>query len=364
MNQVADAIITDPPYYDAIPYADISDFFYVWLRRFFGDTSLLERKLTPKQDELVQHHKTGDRGKAGKALYEKGMAESFQTAHDSLGDDGRMVIVFAHKDPAAWETLVSALIESGLVVTTSWPIDTEQGARKSAQGTAALATSLWLVCRKRPANARAGHYGKVKREMYERVTERLRYFWDLGIQGPDFVWAAIGPALESYSSYKEVRRNTGQPFTVIEFLTEVRRIVTDFALGQILDGTSTEALDEWTRYYLMHRNHFGITDAPVGECILLAQGYGISLEDLTAARIGILKKAVSGGKLRLLGHTDRRSDRVGQRHASGALPMIDIIHRIVNLWIARERAQMNAYFIEHGLEESALFKAVVQALSK
>ena len=363
-NLELDAIITDPPYYDAIPYADISDFFYVWLRRFIGDRSsdLLESVLTPKQDELVQHHKTGEEGKIGKAFYEKGMAESFRTAHDSLCDDGRMVLVFAHKDPAAWETLVSAMIVSGLVVTTSWPIDTEQGARMSAQGTAALATSLWLVCRKRPTNARKGYYGKVTREMQERITERLRYFWDAGIQGPDFVWAAIGPALESYSSYKEVRRNTGQPFTVSEFLTEVRRIVTDFALGQILHGASTEALDEWTRYYLMHMHHFRKAEAPVGECILLAQGYGLSLNDLTAARIGILKKASSGSKLRLLRHADRRSDRVGQRHASGALPMIDIIHRIVNLWTTGERAQMNAYYTEHGLQESALFKSVVQAL--
>ena len=110
-----------------------------------------------------------------------------------------MVVVFAHKDPAAWETLVKAMVKSGLVVTASWPIDTEKGARVRAQGSAALATSLWMVCRKRPANAKNGHYGKVKREMQERITERLRYFWDVGIRGPDFVWAAIGPALESYS---------------------------------------------------------------------------------------------------------------------------------------------------------------------
>ena len=159
-----------------------------------------------------------------------------------------------------------------------------------------------------------------------------------------------------------MRRQTGEAFTVHEFLTEVRRTVTDFALGEILHGASTEALDEWTRYYLMHMHHFRKAEAPVGECILLAQGYGLSLNDLTAARIGILKKASSGSKLRLLRHADRRSDRVGQRHASGALPMIDMIHRIVNLWTTGERAQMNAYYTEHGLQESALFKSVVQAL--
>jgi adenine-specific DNA methylase len=364
IGQTIDGIITDPPYYDAIPYADLSDFFYLWLRRAIGDRfpETFAEPLTPKSAELVQHSGrfNGDH-EAARTFYEDGMAESFRAAHDSLCDDGRMVIVFAHKDPTAWETLTTAMIGAGLVVTASWPIDTErQGGLKGNR--AALATSLWLVCRKRPENARAGHYGKVKREMEERITERLRYFWDAGIQGPDFVWAAIGPALESYSSYKEVRRNTGEPFTVSDFLTEVRRIVTDFALGQILGGASTEALDEWTRYYLMHRNHFGTEDAPVGECILLAQGYGVSLDALTANRIGILKKASSGSKLRLLGHTDRNSDRVGQPHSSGGLPMIDMLHRVLTLWEADDGTQLNAYLVEHGLRENALFKAVIQAL--
>ncbi|MCY3550004.1 MAG: DUF1156 domain-containing protein [Candidatus Poribacteria bacterium] len=359
----ADAIITDPPYYDAIPYADISDFFYVWLRRSIGDRfpSIFDNLLTPKVEELVQHHKTGVRGKIGKQFYENGMAESFQAAHDSLDVNGRIVIVFAHKSPEAWETLVRAMIEAGLVVTASWPIDTElQGGLKVK--IAALATSLWLVCRKRSTKAKAGHYGKVKREMQKRITERLRYFWDQGIRGPDFVWAAIGPALESYSSHKEVKRLDGKVFTVTEFLTEVRRMVTDFALGQILHGASTEALDEWTRYYLMHKDYFRTENAPVGECILLAQGYGVPLDDLRAAQTGILKKASSGNALKLLGHTERTSDRIGYAHTSGKIPMIDMIHKVMKLWDAGESAQINAYFHEYGLQENPLFKAVVQAL--
>lgn len=359
-NQTLDAIITDPPYYDAIPYADLSDFFYVWLRRSIGDQfpETFADLLTPKSEELVQQHKTGKRGKIGKEFYEKGMSESFRTAHDSLNDDARMVVVFAHKEPDAWETLVKAMVASGLVVTASWPIDTERQGKVGAQGTAVLATSLWFVCRKRPANARPGHYGKVRRDMQERITERLRYFWDVGIRGPDFVWAAIGPALESYSQYPEVRRMDGKPFIVTDFLKEVRRMVTDFALGEILHGANTEALDEWTRYYLMHRDYFGMADAPVGECILLAQGYGLSLDDLSARDIGILKKTASGNKRCLLGHTER----VGIPHTSGELPMIDKIHRVMNLWEQGDRALLDAYFHEQGLEENELFKAVVQAV--
>ena len=365
IDREIDAMVTDPPYYDEIPYADLSDFFYVWLRRIIGHQfpANLTQSLTPKINELVQHagRFEGNNDEA-KRFYEKGMTKSFQNAHKTLSDDGRIVIVFAHKDPEAWETLVKAMIESGLVVTASWPIDTEQGGRMRAQGSAALATSLWMVCRKRPVNARNGHYSKVKREMQERITERLRYFWDVGIRGPDFVWAAIGPALESYSSYKAVKWNTGKLFTVTEFLTEVRRMVTDFALGQILHGASTEALDECTRYYLMHKDYFGTENAPVGECILLAQGYGVPLDDLRAPQIGILKKASSGNALKLLGHTERTSDRIGFAHTSGRTPMIDMIHRVMKLWDANESAHINAYFHEHGLQENPLFKAVVQAL--
>ena len=363
-NQTVDAIITDPPYYDAIPYADLSDFFYVWLRRSIGDRfpDVFAEPLTPKSEELVQQHKTGERGKIGKEFYERGMAESFLEAHDSLHDDARMVIVFAHKDPEAWETLVNAMVASGLVVTASWPIDTERQGKVGALGTASLATSLWFVCRKRPANAGAGHFGKVRRDMQERLTERLRDFWDADIRGPDFVWAAIGPALESYSSYTEVRRMDGTPFTVSEFLKEVRRMVTDFALGQILHGANTEELDEWTRYYLMHRDYFGMVDAPVGECILLAQGYGLSLDDLSGRDIGILRRTASGNKRRLLAHTERDSERVGSPHPSGELPMIDKIHCVMNLWVQGNRAVLDAYLHEQGLGENELFKAVVQAL--
>ena len=365
VNIKADAIVTDPPYYDAIPYADLSDFFYVWLRRTIGTqfSGIVSESLSPRIDELVQHaNRFEGNNDEAREFYERGMTNSFRAVYQILSGHGRMVIVFAHKEPDAWETLVKAMIESGLVVTASWPIDTEKGARVRAQGSAALATSLWMVCRKRSTKAKVGHYGKVKREMQQRITERLRYFWDAGIRGPDFVWAAIGPALESYSSYKAVKWNTGELFTVTEFLTEVRRMVTDFALGQILHGASTEALDEWTRYYLMHKDYFGTENAPVGECILLAQGYGVPLDDLRDRHIGILKKVSSGNALKLLGHTERTSDRIGYAHTSGRIPMIDMIHRIMRLWDAGEREQINAYFHEHGLQENPLFKAVVQAL--
>ncbi|MBM4467700.1 MAG: DUF1156 domain-containing protein, partial [Chloroflexi bacterium] len=334
LGEEVEAIVTDPPYYDAIPYADISDFFYVWLRRTVGYQypQLFDALLTPKCDELVQHRRNAVAGHKDKADYEAGMADAFCRAWEVLTPDGCMVVVFAHKDPDAWETLVAAMIQAGFTVTASWPIDTERSARTRAHGSAALASSIWLVCRKRQEDAGVGRYAQVKRQMQERITERLRYFWDQGISGPDFVWAAVGPALEPYSQYREVKRMDGSPFTVSEFLREVRRQVTDFALSRILGGVSTEGLDEWTRYYLLHRQNFGTGLAPVGECILLAQGYGLDLNELRSQR-GLLQTA-AGSDLQLLDFTERNRPDLGEPHPSGGLPMIDALHRLMRLWAA------------------------------
>jgi len=361
-RELVDTIITDPPYYDAIPYADISDLFYVWLRRTAGDMypSVFVTSLTPKSDELVQQHKTGERGRKGKKEYEAGMANAFRRAWEALVPDGRMVVVFAHKEPEAWETLVTAMIRAGFTVTASWPIDTERQTRARAVGSAALSSSIWLVCRKRLEGVGVGRFGAVRRAMQERITERLRYFWDTGISGPDFVWAAVGPALESYSAYDEVRRLDGSPFTVSEFLREVRRLVADFALGQILKGRSTEGLDEWTRYYLIHRNHFGMERSPVGECILLSQGYGLDLNDLRGSR-GFLVKA-KGSDLRLARWDERTRSDLGEPHPSGGLPLIDALHRLMHLWSAGQLDTLNTYAAEKGLHQNDLFWAIAQAV--
>jgi putative DNA methylase len=360
-NSIFDAIITDPPYYDSIPYADLSDFYYVWLKRTLGDVypNIFISELTPKTDELVQQVKTGDIGREGKANYEAGMTMAFANACKSLSQSGYMVVVFAHKEPDAWETLMSALIRAGFVVTASWPIDTEmQGGMRSK--VASLASSIWLVCRKRSEKDGVGRYAAVKKAMQERITERLRYFWDMGISGPDFVWAAVGPALESYSAYDEVRRMDGSAFTVGEFLREVRRMVADFALGQILKGQSTEGLDEWSRYYLIHRNLFGLADAPVGECILLSQGYGLDLNDLRSPR-GIMLK-LGSGDVRLAKWDERKRDDLGEPHPSGGLPLIDMLHRLTWLWASGETAKLRAYSDDHGIGRNELFWAVAQAI--
>jgi len=148
----------------------------------------------------------------------------------------------------------------------------------------ALASSVWLVCKKRPATARPGWDDKVLDEMRANIGRRLREFWDAGIRGPDFVWAATGPALEAYSKHPVVKMadEAGKIMTVPDFLAHARRMVVDFVVGRVLSGDTAEVapamdrLDEPTAYYLLHRHDFGLDEAPAGACILYATACGLS----------------------------------------------------------------------------------------
>ena len=182
-----DLILTDPPYYDAIGYSVLMDFFYVWLRRTLaGLTPEIDRAFTeplsPKWnsenedgelvDDASRHQ--GNKAKSKKA-YEDGMAEVFRRCCDALQPEGRLVIVFANKQPDAWETLVSAIIRAGFVVDGSWPIQTEMQNRARALSSAALSSSVWLVCKKRPENVRPGWDNLVLDEMREHCHQAARF---------------------------------------------------------------------------------------------------------------------------------------------------------------------------------------------
>ncbi len=396
-----DVIITDPPYYDAIPYADLSDFFYVWLRRIlYGLSSdidaAFQQPLSPKWDhehndgELIDDSSRfeGDRQKS-KANYEAGMARVFQACYQSLNQDGRLVLVFAHKHPDAWETLVSALIQAGFVVDASWPIQTEMGNRTRSLSSAALASSVWLVCKKRPENARPGWDNLVLEEMQQNIIQCLRNFWDAGIRGPDFVWAATGPALEAYSKHPVVRKanEQGKTLSVTEFLGHVRRMVADFVVGRVLTqngGTDVvSGLDDVTTYYLLHRYNFGLESAPIGPCILYAVSCNLS-DSLLLGKCDLLVR--TGGQSK---DEDEDEDEDGeegkgeeeegtsstvklkpwsQRKYAGiesaelTSPLIDKVHRLMHLWRAGDVLKVDEYLDMHGLGYNTLFGQLLQAL--
>ena len=184
-----DAVVTDPPYYDAIPYSDLMDFFYVWHRRtLYGlltdGTSVLDGRLGPKinedctDGELIDDAcRHGGNAERSKAFYEEGMFRVFLRAHQALNENGRLVIVFANKHPAAWEALVSAIMRAGFVVDGSWPIQTEMTNRTRSHSSAALASSAWLVCKRQLESARPGWDNRVLDEMRHNIHNQLRDYW-------------------------------------------------------------------------------------------------------------------------------------------------------------------------------------------
>jgi len=402
-----DAVVTDPPYYDSIGYSVIMDFFHVWLRRTLHGLSpeidaAFASPLAPKWDsqnndgELIDDASRfgGDKVRS-KAAYEDGMFQVFKQCHKGLKPEGRLVVVFANKQPDAWETLVSAIIRAGFVVNGSWPIQTEMGNRTRALSSAALSSSVWLICKKRSPVARPGWDNRVLEEMKVNIATRLRDFWDAGIRGPDFVWAATGPAMEAYSKHPVVKKAdaaNNEVMTVSEFLRQVRRIVVNFVVGRVLstDGDERDAseLDSVTTYYLLHRHDFGMEDAPIGACILYAVSCNLSDKSL-ADHYDILQR--TGGKaaqnddddvapddaetpadddeeegtgsvVKLKTWQQRNRKGMGYDTESRSSPLIDQVHRLMHLWKAGDVNKVNDYIDARGLRRNALFIHLLQAL--
>jgi putative DNA methylase len=274
-----DAVITDPPYYDNVNYSNLSDFFYVWLKRTVGHLhpDLFATPLTPKSQEMVADAYRFDGREGAKQHFEAMLLQSFREIRRVLKPDGIAVIVFAHKTTEAWETVLGALTEAGLRTTMAWPIHTEMQARLLAQESAALASSLYIVCRKRQGAA-MGYWSEVRLETRELVERRLQQFWDAGIGGADMFISAIGAGMEVFTCYARVETVSGDPVSMGEFLQEVRQVVAEFALRRVLHEPAVASeLDALTRFYLLYRWAYGRAEVPFDEARKLATSVGLEL---------------------------------------------------------------------------------------
>lgn len=247
-DQSAAIWFTDPPYYDAIPYSDLSDFFLVWMKRVLPDHALLRdpfnpsNPLSPKDQEAVQDDaRLVDGHPKDSAFFDAVMGEAFAEGARTLREDGIGAVVFAHKTTEGWEALLSGMIRGGWTITGSWPIATEMGHRLRARESAALATSVHLVCRPRPDRAAVGDWADVLRELPKRVRDWMERLQNEGVRGADLVFACIGPALEIFSRYTRVETAEGRDVALAEYLEKVWEIVGRSALDQVLGTGEAEA---------------------------------------------------------------------------------------------------------------------------
>lgn len=337
-----DVIVTDPPYYDAVPYSDISDYFYIWQKRMLDGIypDLFSTMLTPKRSEVVENP-----GHGKDALsFERAISKCFVEMARVLSKDGIATIIFAHKSTVAWEHLLASVLAAGFVVTASWPVETEKRGRPRALDSAALASSVFLVCRKRSSNL-DGFLDDVEPELRARLHERLDYFWSQGIRGADFFMSAIGPAVEVFGKHKRVLKLSGDEVTIGELLDRVRGIVADYALQRIVHGEAAGNVDEESRFYVIWRWAFGTSDVESGEAIHMAQSMGCEFDALVADK-GVLNN--KGDKVSLKGPTDRTKIKgLGEPAATGTLaPLIDVLHRAANLWAAGQRQELADFLTE------------------
>jgi len=236
-----DIWFTDPPYYDAVPYSYLSDFFYVWLKRGLPLSSTASRDgLTEKRDEIVAYE-PADPTVTAYANYERRMAAAFKEGARVLSPAGVGAVVFAHKTTEGWEALLSGMISGGWTITGSWPIATEMGSRLRARDSAALATSVHLVCRPRSDAASVGDWAQVLRELPTRVAEWMERLQHEGVRGADLVFACIGPALEIFSRHSRVETAEGRDVQLDEYLAKVWEVVGRSALAQVLGTAEARA---------------------------------------------------------------------------------------------------------------------------
>lgn len=352
-----DAVVTDPPYYDNVPYSYLSDFFYVWLKRTVGDLfpELFATPLTPKSDEIVAYSHEDGGYDAGKKRFEDMLTKSFREIYRVLKDDGIACIVFAHKSTDAWESVINALLNSGLYMTASWPINTEMQARLRAKESAALASSIYMVCRKRKGGKTA-YFNEIKAGIEKRIHGKLDQFWEEGIGGSDFFISAIGPAVEVFGKYERVEKLSGEEVTVKELLEYVRKVVSEYALSRILDKPQLGGIDVEARFYLLWRWTYNNAKIHFDDARKLSQAVGIELTEYWNK--GFIKKEKE--YIRVLSANERGGDFLKQAPGN----MVDVLHQALLLWAKNERKAISELLSRTGHLADDDFWRLAQAVSE
>ena len=337
-DEVADAFITDPPYFAAIPYSDLSDVFYVWERHFIKDfhPDLYVKGMTQKDDEAIVTNANLDCNGMPKTpdFYEREMTLALEVNRRTTNPTGIGIVVFADSSTESWEAILGAVIGAGWQVTASCPIDTERQSRTQAADSASLQSSIHLVCRPRENESgelreEIGEWRDVLSELPKRIHEWMPRLAAEGVVGADAIFACLGPALEIFSRYRRVEKASGEAVPLREYLEQVWATVSTEALSMIFKVADAAGLEPDARPTAMwlwtlgagedKSNGNGADDrvtASTGYTLeydaarKIAQGLGIHLEQSESI------VEVKGDKARLLPCSERTRHLFGKEEAT------------------------------------------------
>lgn len=283
------------------------------------------------------------------------ITKAFSEIRRVLKPDGIAVIVFAHKTTAAWESIIGALLDCGLYLTASWPLHTEMKARLRAKESAALASSIYMVCRKRSKKETA-YFNEIKPELEERIRQKLDQFWNEGIGGSDFFVAAIGPALEVFGRYARVETYAGEPVSAKDLLELIRKTVSEYALAKILKDGSLGRIDAASRFYLLWRWTYNHSRVLFDEARKLASACGVELEQHWNG--GFVKKDKE--YISVLGPKERDKKFLEKEKFT---TMADVLHACLLLWEKNQRQKITELLQATGHLQNNAFWRVAQAIS-
>ncbi len=369
-DQTFDAVITDPPYYSSIYYADLSAFFYVWLKRILGDLYPEHFALStpPKRREAVAQPSEhgGDANKA-KEHYERLMRNSLAEARRVLKPGAPLVCVYAHRTTEGWATLIRALVGAGMTVTEAWPIQTESRGRVNALGAAALSDSIFFVARRREQSVVGQYESQVAPRLNEIARERVKTLWNggQGIGGADLLMAAVGAGLRAYTEFSRVDYANGEPVSAEQYLRDVEGVVLDVMLDEIfgLRGAAVAAVDSISRFYILWRFTYRESAIEAGDAYVFCYPQGIEIDGprgLAGSAPRLVEK--SGSKFRVRNYSERGDDEtLGLPENGKAAPLVDTLHRL--LYLLDEHPGAVQEYLKAARPNGEQLRLVTQALS-
>ncbi|MBN8676638.1 MAG: DUF1156 domain-containing protein [Chitinophagales bacterium] len=344
------AVVTDPPYYDAIAYADLSDFFYVWLKRTLADVFPLTftTPQTPKVEECtaLKHHHQGKLDVA-KLHFEHKLLQIFKAIEHQTSDV--VSIMFAHQSTEAWTTLCNSILGANMNITGSWANDTEMtGALKTDK--AFLSSSVTVSCR--PAQRQGiGDFKTVKKAIEARVEKEVEQLYELGFRGADLLTACFGQAVSEFGRYQAVEKADGSRVTVAELLEMAR----ESAFNALLKGFQG---DDYTKFYIAWLQLYGFTESDFNDAAMFSRvALTINVQELFKENILIKNQSKQS-----LGNFESRisaNKKLGE--PEGAL-LIDQVHRALHLYRGANRGDLLRYLAKVAAQPADTFWRVLTVL--